>query len=307
MTFLAKQLEKLAIPGQLSHKQLSSRKNLPSFLFQPEDVADISTDTIFSLALNGLEELVSMDPSFAEFEDSLFCESCKGFERLMQAKEVLNDVDDKVGRFLRLLSPYFLLKPAHKCLEWLIRVFRVNSYNVDVLMECVLPYYQTRLFARMVQLLPLKDHALSRWQWLLPVKKTGSPLSKLTFTQHCLTDLSFLVFVCECVPASLSVFQRSPVGSSRPVLSLYTSTVLEVLETASPVTEDLVVRLMPFVDKGLKWKSLEYRASTYMVVSQLAVLVDMEDKLVVSIVELVSKVRTGWVVIINRLVWVGNG
>ena len=194
MTSLARQLEKLAIPGQPSHKQLSSKKDLPSFLFQPDEVADISIDTIFSLALNGLEKLVSIDSSFVDFEDSLFSESCKGFERTIQTRDVLENVDEQVGCFLRLMSPYFLLKPAQKCLEWLIRVFRVNVYNVDVLMECVLPYYQTRLFARVVQLLPLRG--LSRWHWLYPVKKTGSPLSKLTLTQHCLTDLSFF---CVCV------------------------------------------------------------------------------------------------------------
>lgn len=291
MTSLAKQLEKLAIPGQPSYKHLSSKRNIPSFLFQPDEVANISIDTIFSLALNGLEELVSRDPTFVEFEDSLFSERCKGFERTMQTKEVLADVDKKVGSFLRLLSPYFLLKAAHKCLEWLIRVYRVNSFNVDVLMECVLPFYQTRLFARVVQLLPIKS--LPRWRWLHPVKNTGSPLSKLTLTQHCLTDLSFLVFVCECVPASLNACRHSSSSSSHYVISLYTSTVLDVLEMANPVTEDLVVRLMPYVNKGLKMKSLEYRASTYMVLSQLAVLVDMDDKLVVTIVELVCKVRAG--------------
>lgn len=288
MTSLARQLEKLAIPGQPSYKQLSTKKSIPSLLFQPDDIADISIDTIFSLSLNGLEELVSIDPSFVEFEDSLFSESCKDFERMVQTKDVLESVDEKVGRFLRLLSPYFLLKPAHKCLEWLIRVFRVNVYNVDLLMECVLPYYQTCLFARVVQLLPLNP--TSRWHWLHPIKKTGSPLSKLTLTQHCLIDLSFLVFVCEAVPASLRACQHSLSSSSCPVLSLYTSTVLGVLEMASPVTEELVVRLIPYIDEGLKWKSLEYRASTYMVVSQLAALVQMEDKLVVYMVERVSKV-----------------
>ena len=289
MTSLAKQLEKLAIPGHPKHKQLNSKKNVPSLLYQPEDAADISTDTIFALGLNGFEQLVSMDTSFAEFESSLFCESCRVFERSMQTKQVLETVDERVGCFLRLLSPYFLLRPAQKCLEWLIRVFRVNTYNVDVLMECVLPYYQTRLFARVVQLIPLKT--LPRWNWLYPVKKTGSPLSKLTLAQHCLTDLSFLVFVCESVPASLGVCQHSSATPSNLVLSLYTTTALDVLEMANPVTDELVMRLIPFICKGLSWNNMEYRASSYIVVSQLAVLVNMDDRLVVDILELVVKVR----------------
>ena len=292
MTSLANQLQKLAIPGQPSFQQLTAKKRTPSFLFQPEEVGDITIDTIFSLGQNGLEELISMDPSFVEFENHLFSDSCKGFERTMQTKEVLEDVDKKLGTFLRLLSPYFMLKPAHKCLEWLVRVFRVHCHNVDALMECVLPYYQTLLFVRVVQLIPLKDHALSKWVWLQPVKRSGSRLSKLTLTQHCLSDLSFFVFVCKCVPASLKACLRSSASNaSRPSISLYTSTVLDVLETASPVTEDLVMRLMPYVKKGLKSENSEYKASTYMIVSQLAVVVDMEDVLVANLVELVCKVR----------------
>ena len=108
------------------------------------------------------------------------------------------------------------------------------------------------------------------------------------------------MFVCESVPASLRVGHHSLTSSSRPVLSLYTSMVLDVLAMANPVTEELMVRLVPYMEEGLKWKSLEYKASTYMVVSQLAALVHMEDKLVVYLVERVSKVSAAWERVNNR-------
>jgi len=293
MTSLAKQLKKLAIPGQPSFQQLTSKKRTPSFLFQPEDVADVTIDTIYSLAQNGLEEIISMDRSFVEYEESLFSDASKAFERTMQTSEVLAELDKKLSKFLRQLSPYFMLKPAHKCLEWLVRIYRVHCHNPDALMECVLPYYQTVLFARVVQLLPLKDHTLSKWAWLMPIKKSGSPLSKLTLIQHCLSDLSFLVFVCECVPASIKSCKRSlSPNSSRMAISLYTSTLLGVLESAMSVTEELVMRLVPYLKRGLKSENLEYKASSYMVVSQLAVVVEMEAVLVVNLLELVCKVRS---------------
>ena len=294
MTSLAKQLQKLAIPGQPTFQQLTSKKRTPSFLFQPEDVADVTIDTVYSLAQNGLEEIISMDRSFVEYEDSLFSDASKTFERTMLTREALEELDKKLNKFLRQLSPYFMLKPAHKCLEWLVRVYRVHCHNADVLMECVLPYYQTVIFARVVQLLPLKDRTLSKWAWLVPVKRSGTPLSKLTLTQHCLSDLSFLVFVCECVPASLKACKHSSSSnSSRMAVSLYTSTLLSVLDSASSITEDLVMRLMPYLKRGLKSGNLEYKASSYMVVSQLAVVMEMEAVLVVNLLELVCKVRCG--------------
>ena len=288
MTSLAKQLQKLAIPGQPSVRQVQSKKRT-SLLFEAQDAADISVDTVYALGLNGLEELISINETFTEFESTLFDESCKEFERTVQMSEVLNDVDSKLEVFLRRLSPYFMLKPSQKCLEWLIHVFRVNFFNIDALMECVLPYYETNLFARVVQLLPLKDKT-SKWHWLRPVKKSGSPLSKLTLTQHCLSEQQFLVFICEMVPSSIRANQHSSVGASCGVISLYTSTVLAVLERANPITEELVLRLVPYIGKGLKSKNMDYCASSYMVVSQLAVMVNMEEKFSRSMMELASKV-----------------
>ena len=90
MTSLAKQLQKLAIPGQPSLRQIVSRKR-PSLLFDAKEAADIDIETIYALGTNGLEELINIDQSFADFETNLFQESCKEFERTVQTKEVLED------------------------------------------------------------------------------------------------------------------------------------------------------------------------------------------------------------------------
>ena len=288
MTSLARQLQKLAIPGQPSVRQSASNKR-PSLLFDAREAADIDVETIYSLGTNGLEELISIDQSFAEFETSLFQESCKEFERSVQTREILEELDDKISIFLRKVSPYFLLKPAQKCLEWLIRAFRINSFNVDAIMECVLPYYETKLFARMVQLLPLKNPT-SAWHWLLPIQKAGSPLSKLTLVQHCISVPSFLTFVCEMVPRCIKVQKTSPSSALRTVIAFYSSTVISVLEMGS-ITEELVARLLPYIVKGLKSSNVDYRAATYMTVSQLAANTILEEKLHTSLLESLTKVR----------------
>ncbi len=291
MTSLAKQLQQLAIPGQPSLKQISSKRR-DSLLFDAETASEKSIDYIHSLALNGLEELISsIDPSFAEFEDTLFHDRFKEFERSSQTSEILKDVGATIEIFLRRLSPYFLHRCAQECLEWLIRVFRINRCNVDALMECVLPYYETKLFARVVQLLPLKDHT-QKWSWLRPVKKTGSPLSKLTLVQHCLSSLAFLRFICEMVPASIRAHENSPPSGCQKVISLYVSTVMSVLERerARPVMEELISVLLPYLEEGLKSDNRDYWAGSCMIVSQMAVVVKLDEKLLKSITELLSKV-----------------
>ena len=288
MTSLARQLERLAIPGQPSLRQLVSKKR-PSLLFERREAADMDVDTFFSLGRNGLEELISIDPTFSQFEDALFHESCKEFERSVQTTDVLDELDRNLSLFLRRLSPYLLLKPAQKCLEWLVHVFRVHSCNVDAVVECVLPFYETKLFARVLQLLPLKAPS-SPWHWLRPLQRTGSPLSRLALVQHCLSDLSFLVFVCEMVPRALSVHKRSPPGSLHVVLAFYCSTVVLVLDKESVAGEEVVGRLLPYVLKGLKSRVVEYRAASYVIAGQLVSKTTLEERVSTSLLEAVTKV-----------------
>ena len=289
MTSLAKQLQKLAIPGQPSLRQIVSRKR-PSLLFDAKEAADIDIETIYALGTNGLEELINIDQSFADFETNLFQESCKEFERTVQTKEVLEELDRNISVFLRKLSPYFLLKPAQKCMEWLIRTFRINSFNVDAVMECILPYHETKLFARVLQLLPIKDPS-SMWHWLRPSQKAASPLSKLTLVQHCISNQPFLVFICEMVPRSVKVHrQTSPSNAPRTVITLYSSILVSVLEKGT-VTEELVSRLLPYIVKGLKSSYPDYKAASYMIVGQLASKVTMEKQLCNSLLEITTKVQ----------------
>lgn len=72
------------------------------------------------LGRTGLEELLGIDPSFEQFEAPLFSQLAKTLERSVQTKAVNKQLDENISLFLIHLSPYFLLKPAQKCLEWLI-------------------------------------------------------------------------------------------------------------------------------------------------------------------------------------------
>ena len=74
----------------------------------------------FSVGINGLEELETIDPSFAEFESALFGDSSITFERSVKSKDVNDKLDETIQKFLIKVSPFCLLKPAHKAIEWLI-------------------------------------------------------------------------------------------------------------------------------------------------------------------------------------------
>lgn len=286
-TSLARQLQQLAIPGQPSLKQLASKKR-PSFLFDAKEAANMDIETVYALGTNGLEELISIDGSFAQFEKTLFKESCQQYERAVQLKGAVEDIDRFVSAFLRKLSPYFLLKPAHKCIEWLVRVFQIHAYNVDAVMECILPYYETKVFARMLQLLPLKLDT-SKWHWLRPTQKSASPLSRLTLVGRCVMEPAFFHFVNELVPKSLEANRESPSNALRTLMAFWSSTVIGVMD-ACRVSEDLVTALLQYMLSGLKSGNLDYKASSYMVIGKLVTKATLEEKLCSSLLDAITKV-----------------
>ena len=288
MSSLARQLQQLQIPGSLPSAVAKTSKKA-SLLFDAKEAADIDNETIFSIALNGLEELKVIEPGFSSFDNSLFGDASKSLERTLQSKEVNEKLDQHITKFLKYLSPYFLLKPAHKVLEWLIRRYQIHVYNVDSLVSCILPFHETNIFARVLQLLAIKDPH-SRWNWLRPIQKAGVPLSKTAFLQHCISDSSFLSLVCDMVTEGIKL--KIPLSSSRVLITFYTTTVVGVLDMMPSVTEKFITHLLPYLLEGLGSRISDLLASSYMITAQLCFKCNMEETLVKSLTESICKVGT---------------
>jgi U3 small nucleolar RNA-associated protein 10 len=95
-----------------------------SFLFERQQASLISTDTIWNIANEGLQELIKLDSRFTPYESTLFSETSKQFVRDLQTRDENSKLDASIGSFLRLLSPYFMQKSAHKAIEYLLRRYR---------------------------------------------------------------------------------------------------------------------------------------------------------------------------------------
>lgn len=282
MTSLAQQLQRLALPQ--TDSSLLSRREVASLLFDPKEAATIDRDTAFAIGCTGLEELLGIDPAFEQFEAPLFSQLAKTLERSVQTKAVNKQLDENISLFLLHLSPYFLLKPAQKCLEWLIHRFHIHLYNPDSLIACVLPYHETRVFVRVIQLLKI-GNLKNKWFWLFPVKQSGVPLARGTLVTHCYKDLGFMDFICSLVTRSVKAFAEYPGSSAqlRVLLAFYASTIVSALVAAENLSDNVVAKLFPYIQKGLKSSLADYRAATYMIICQISVRVTMEDTFVNSL------------------------
>ncbi|NWV24353.1 HEAT1 protein, partial [Origma solitaria] len=289
MTSLAEQLKRLALPQ--TDPSLLDRSEVASLLFTCKEAATIDRDTFFAIGCTGLEELMGIDPSFEEFQSSLFSSTSKGLERSVQTKAVNQQLNKSISLFLIHLSPYFMLKPAQKCLEWLIQRFHIHLYNQDSLIGCVLPYHETNLFVRVIQLLNIKSPT-HKWHWMDPIRKPGVPLARGTVITHCYKDLDFMDFICRLVAKSVKVvFSECPGNSAqlRVLLVFYASTIVSALGAAEKITDTMVSLLLPYIQKGLKSSVQDYRAATYMIICQMTVKVTVETSLVHSLMVQICK------------------
>jgi U3 small nucleolar RNA-associated protein 10 len=161
----------------------------PSFLFSSRQAADTDTSSIHLLATSALHELRGMDERFSAFEATLFGSepgTMSAFSRASQSSAVIEALDRSISSFLRVLSPYFTLKAAHKVLEWLIRRYEVHLYNVEALLDMALPYHDNPLFARLLQILRIDASVGSgRWLWLATSQKNNAIVARTLLANQC--------------------------------------------------------------------------------------------------------------------------
>ncbi|KAK8849743.1 hypothetical protein IAR55_005078 [Kwoniella newhampshirensis] len=155
MSSLATQLQQIA---SLDASRLTSKYGTPSsksYLFPPKVAADHDLDSIFSLAQSGFEELLSLDPGIEMYEDELFSEKAKRTDRMMLTQEENDALDKILGRCLRRLGRWVGVMAGGKCIEWLVRRFRVHEMNAETLLQVFLPYHSSPNFARILAILTL--------------------------------------------------------------------------------------------------------------------------------------------------------
>ncbi|XP_034937507.1 HEAT repeat-containing protein 1 [Chelonus insularis] len=264
-TSLAEQLKKLRAPQT---SLLLQDKKRPSLLFDPKEAANLDRDTVYNIGKNGFDDLVRLSDSFREFESTLFARSSISLQRSIHNSKVNKKLDNEIERFLIFLSPYFLLNTAHKALEWLIFRFQIHQFNKDAFLMLILPYHETRIFVRALQLIDLSDQA-DKWHWLEPLQKPGVPLSSLTLVNRVATDNGFLKLLCTHIVKATSIHGEDS-SSLSTLIAFYTMVIIGAIERAQKITEVQVGHLLPALAKGLASSTIDYAAGNYMILAKLS-------------------------------------
>nr|GEW70692.1 hypothetical protein [Tanacetum cinerariifolium] len=263
------------------HKRPFTR---PSILFDAKEAADIDIDTLFNLASSGLEILVSQDERFGNYKNDLFTHKRRELDRELMGIEENKNINASISSYLRLLSGYFQLPSALRTVEYLIRRFKIHVYNTEELILCALPYHDTHVFARIVQLLDT-DHG--KWKFLEGVKISGAPPPRKVIVQQCVRDRGVLEALCNYASPTKKL------QSTRPVISFCTAVVIEVLGSLAVIDTDVVKRVLPYVVSGLQTSSkgnIDHKAGALMIVGVLANRSALSPNLVKSLIRSIADV-----------------
>ncbi|KAK6199568.1 component of small subunit processosome [Scheffersomyces amazonensis] len=144
-----------------SRSQIHSR----SLIFDSKVAGTQDFDFLLQLGLEGLDELSDIDSRFSRFRGSLFSDTSVNFDRNVQTKDMLNQINKNIDAFLNLVAPYYVLNPSLKALEWLVRRFHINIHNTERFILTALPFYGDAVFVKVLNVIP-KNQIPNIFSWL---------------------------------------------------------------------------------------------------------------------------------------------
>ena len=189
---LANQLAAIA-PPTTSSAATKKRNTRASIIYSPRDAADISLDQLHETAIVAFQELCKVDPSLEQFEAPLFSTTARNTNRELSDAATNAQLDLHIAHFARAISPYFLLNYTPHVLEYLVRRFEIHLYNVESVLECILPFHETALFAKILPLLALQTDA--RWSFLQKAQLARVPMARQIVVDALVRNVALVDFV----------------------------------------------------------------------------------------------------------------
>ncbi|XP_022943098.1 uncharacterized protein At3g06530 [Cucurbita moschata] len=281
---IASQLQAIKSFVQADSEPLKRPFTRPSILFDPKEAADIDVDTVFGIALQGLEVLISMDERFRNYKNNLFSYKSREQDRELMGEEENKRINATISSYLRLISGHFQQPSSLKTLEYLIRRYKIHVHNVEDLVLCALPFHDTHAFVRLAQLLVLGN---SKWKFLEGVKLSGAPPPRKVIVQQCVRDRGVLEVLCNYAIPSKNFHP------ARPVVNFCTAVVIEVLGTLTSIEPNVLNIVLLFIRTGLQpgTKGIsDQKAGALMIVGLLANKAILVPKLAKSLIRSISEI-----------------
>ncbi|KAJ9073037.1 snoRNA-binding rRNA-processing protein utp10 [Entomophthora muscae] len=255
---LQKQLVQVRDPATNRTKATHDRYK-DSFIFEAKEAAEQDLATIYQIGVEGFNSLVQLDPRFETYRGSLFSEASKGADRITFTQEENSNLDKNIDGFLVLLGPYFLISSAGKAIEWLVRRFRINEFNVDGIIRCIFPYHDTQPFLKFLSILHLVPG--SKWSPLIGVRKSKMGLTRTQVVRWLARDSVLLSYVLDMVTEAAI---QTPRYSA--IFSFYAAVLLGYLQEIPSLADKEVNLILPTAIGGLRSACEDFALASFMII-----------------------------------------
>jgi U3 small nucleolar RNA-associated protein 10 len=270
------------------------QRHAKSLLFEPREAASQSFDTLFQICGEGFDDLCALDGRYRGFATNLFAPSSVEVERETLNKKENDDLNKIVDQFLGLICGRLLLRPALKCVEWLIRRWKALEHNVESLLLAFLPYHGHDVFPTLMSILPAQ--LPPTFGFLRPyVAALQSPprhavvaaaVSNPVFT----TQLSGFVLNS----AKRRHHSSALIGFWASVTAQAVNGMLDAAQSGRPAVrtqkiEDVLLRVLPVLQDALSVKDVaELYMASCMIMTILATKAHLDDRVLDAMMEAVS-------------------
>lgn len=291
MSSLSQQLKAISEKSASLALDRKSRSKIHSrsLMFDPKVAAAQDLDYIYTIALEGLQELIEIEPRFEKFSHSLFAEASLTYDRNVSTKDIIDQVDKNILAFVNLTTPHLNLGPSIKALEWLVRRYHINIHNPELLLLAALPYHGQAVFCRFMNVIP-KSSWPSIFSPILAYKDnlTPPPASSILKCFH--NDSSFYRLYSEHVCNALrqqTIFKEQLVfylSNSAQVLASFARDQQKLNKEYIPIVLEAAVEF--FKDRSFRNSShlaADVRITIYGILSILCSLTPLTNDLVYTI------------------------
>ncbi|KAI0311668.1 hypothetical protein OF83DRAFT_1068421 [Amylostereum chailletii] len=244
-TSLAAQLAQGASFNSSLLVERTRRKPTESYLFTGREADQHDLESLYALASNAFIQLKQVNPGLASFEDAFFSDAAKGVDRTMLAGEATKGLDARLKDFLPLLGKHLMEGPTGRVLEWLVRRFRINEFNVDDVLALFLPYHDSPHFAKMVTILHIKPS--STWSFLNAYKSAAQSLPRSTLVVEMQRNTDVMRFVASLLPTAIRENY-----THRTLLAFHTGVVLDYVARAKLIDDGISAALLPTMIEPLE-------------------------------------------------------
>ena len=207
-TSLSRQLEQL----RTSSSQVSSwqsRDGATSLASLGPNLLDVQIggEQLTVLAKESLRDLSVICPVLESFQSVLFRDDPDDPMPVDHMMQTDADEEKSIEDIFFLLSPHLLEASAQHVLQYLVTKHKVHIKYPELLLFSAIPYYQYKIFHRVVEALPTrfgKARAEEDFpRWVENFKTVCHPATKIGLTRHLASDQGFFKLFCHVLVQKL--------------------------------------------------------------------------------------------------------